>query len=129
MLALAFAGLGLILALLICGTLVSNLTVRVIGVEFPAASRAVTTTVFVPSASVIALEKLPSAFTVIAPTLTPFNVAVTVTGLDTASFVVPLKVMLGLLVIRPAVGLLTSNWGFVVSVVKDADTAAAALPS
>lgn len=104
MLALAFAGLGLIPALLSCGTEVSTLNVRVIVVVFPAESRAVTTMVLSPSAAVNAFVNAPASDTVMLPMLVPLRVAVTVTGLLVASFVVPASVRLLVFVIRLLAG-------------------------
>ena len=111
------------------GTVVSSFTLIVTLLVFPAPSLAVTTMVFCPSANVIALEKDPSVPTVTLPTLAPFNVMVTDTGLDVASLVFPDTVAADLFVMAPVVGDDTVSVGGTVSTVNDAVTAVAALPS
>ena len=98
-------GLGVITTSVITGALVSRVTVLEMTVSLPALSRAVITIVFVPSAKVNSLVKEPLLSTVTFAALPEFNLTVTVTGLDVASFVVPLNVTLGLFVINPAAGL------------------------
>nr|DAL11269.1 MAG TPA_asm: hypothetical protein [Caudoviricetes sp.] len=129
MLALASAGLGLIVALLSCGTEVSTLNVRVIVVVFPAESRAVTTMVLSPSAAVNALENAPLSDTVMLPILTPLSVAVMDTGLLVKSFVVPDSVRLLVLVIRLLAGADILSVGGTVSILNLVDIAVAELPS
>ena len=63
----ASAGLGVIPAETICGTEVTSVTFRVTVDTLPAASVAVTTMVFAPSASVTVLENAPFACTVTGP--------------------------------------------------------------
>lgn len=75
----------------------------VTGVVSPAASRAVTTSVLLPSAPVRALLNAPLV-TVMDPTSVPLSLAVTVTGLDVASLVVPSSVIDLVFVIRPLAG-------------------------
>ena len=129
MLALAFAGLGLIPALLSCGTEVSTLNVRVIVVVFPAESRAVTTMVLSPSAAVNAFVNAPASDTVMLPMLVPLRVAVTVTGLLVASFVVPASVRLLVFVIRLLAGEEILSVGGTVSILNLVDIAVAEFPS
>ena len=129
MLALAFAGLGLMLALLSFGTDVSTLNVRVIVVSLPAVSRALTTIVLFPSAAVNALENAPAEETVMLPISVPLRVAVTVTGLDVASFVVPESVRLLVFVIRLLAGEEMLSVGGTVSILNLVDIAVAELPS
>nr|DAH96581.1 MAG TPA: hypothetical protein [Caudoviricetes sp.] len=128
-LALAFAGLGLMLALLSFGTDVSTLNVRVIVVSFPAVSRALTTIVLFPSAAVNALENAPAEETVMLPISVPLRVAVTVTGLLVESFVVPDSVRLFVFVIRLFAGEEILNVGGTVSILNLVDIAVAELPS
>ena len=122
-------GLGVITTSVITGAFVSRVTVLEMTVSLPALSRAVITIVFVPSAKVNSLVKEPLLSTVTFAALPEFNLTVTVTGLDVASFVVPLNVTLGLFVINPAAGLAIFNVGGTVSTLNDTDFLTAALPS
>ena len=73
--------------LLITGAPVSNLTVLVTVVVFPALSVATIVIVLLPFVRVIVLDQEPSLVTVTDAPLT-----VTVTGLEVTSFVVPVTV-------------------------------------
>lgn len=73
--------------LLITGAPVSNLTVLVTVVVFPALSVATIVIVLLPFVRVIVLDQEPSLLTVTDAPLT-----VTVTGLEVTSFVVPVTV-------------------------------------
>ena len=63
----ASTGFGVIVAEVIAGWLVSSVTFLVTEVDLPAASVAVMTITFAPSASVICLLNAPPLFTVTAP--------------------------------------------------------------
>ena len=77
----ASTGFGVNVTLLITGAVVSNVTVCVIVVVLPVPSFATTIIVFVPSARVRALLKLPSLPTVTASAAPELSLTVTVTGL------------------------------------------------
>jgi hypothetical protein len=77
---------------LITGATVSRVTVLVTVVVLPAESFATTVIVLLPDASVRVLLKDPSVPTVTDSAVPEFNLIVTVTGLDVASFVVPFTV-------------------------------------
>lgn len=107
----------------------SSFTVLVTVVLFPALSVATTVMVLVPSVRVITLDQEPSEATVAASALPLFNLTVTDTGLDVASFVVPRTVQEAWLVTRPSVGDVTESVGGTVSILNETLFCAAAFPS
>jgi hypothetical protein len=89
----ASTGLGVMVTALITGAVVSSVTVLVTVVDLPAESVATTVIVLLPVAKVSALLNEPSAPTVTDSAVPEFNLIVTVTGLEVASFVVPFTVI------------------------------------
>lgn len=80
--------------------------------------------VLLPFVSVILVLNAPSE-----PTVTAVPLALSVTGDDVASFVVPDTVSVALLVIRPSAGDVTESAGGTVSTLNVTVLADAALPS
>lgn len=111
-------GLGVTLTAEITGADWLILTTTVCVVTLPALSVAVTMIVFVPLTPVSDFVNDPSLPTVIVPTLVPLSVAVTVTGDDVASLVVPLSVMAVTFCLVPLTGDVRLSVGGMVSILN-----------
>ena len=99
----------------------SNVTVRVTVVVFPALSFATTIIVFVPDVRVSVLLKLPSFPTETVSAVPELSLTVTVTGLDVTSFVVPFTVQDATFVTSLSAGLESVNVGGTVSTLNDVE--------
>ena len=114
---------------LITGAVVSNLTVLVTVVLFPALSVAVIVIVLVPLASVNTLLNDPSDSTVTDSAVPLFSLIVTVTGLLVTSLVTPFTVSDAVLVTNPSTGEDILSVGGTVSILNVILLVDAAFPS
>ena len=115
--------------LVITGADVFNVTVLVIVVCFPALSVAVMVIVLIPCTNVSCLLKFPLSSTTTFSAFPLLSFTVTLTGLDVASFVLPVTVIELLFVTSPSAGLVIVNVGGTVSTLNVTDFCAAAFPS
>ena len=125
----ASTGFGVNLTLTIVGAPVSSFTVRVTVVDLPALSVATIVIVLVPSASVNVLLKDPSEATVTLSAEPELRLMVSVTGLEVASFVLPVTVHVLLFVTYPSTGAVIFSVGGTVSILNVTLFCVAALPS